>query len=64
MTAKVLAFIAAHPLLLAGFSNPVLSAFANVRYAIAAEVFRLLNEAIGMAGRRPGKSVSDIIAAD
>lgn len=62
MTAKALAYLLPTRLLPDGFSNPVLSAFTNaaLHTATAAEVSRLLNEAIGMAERQSGKPVSEV----
>lgn len=63
MTAKALAYLLPTRLLPRGFSNPVLSAFTNaaLHAVTAAEVCRLLNEAIGMAERKSGQSISEIV---
>jgi len=63
MTAKALAYLLPARLLPDGFSNPVLSAFTNaaLHAVTAAEICRLLNEAIGMAERKSGQAVSENI---
>lgn len=64
MTAKAVAYISPARLLPAGFSNPILSSFTNaaLHCVNSAEVARLLNEAIGMAERQAGKSISEVVA--
>lgn len=63
MTAKALAYLLPTRLLPGGFSNPVLSAFTNaaMHAVTAAEVCRVLNEAIAVAEHRSGKSISELI---
>lgn len=63
MIAKALAYILAAQRVPWGFSNPILSSFTNaaLHCVNSADVCRLFNEAIGVAERQIGKSISEVV---